>query len=170
MDVVDRKNLHQFHLEGARIKTNGNCIGYRDMYTGCIVTVVDEGNVTAIVREKESWEIITYYVLPGQTTAALLILLSFTLYSSNTPRIDGINWKAVLKLTIKDLFSLYSVDEQNFIGTISNPLSWMPIFLFSRVSSADCVPSIRYPDPTMNPTTYPARTVKINVLQHFRMT
>ena len=59
------------------------------MYTGCIVTVVDEGNVAAMVREKESWEIITYYFLIDEQQ--LLILLSFTLYSSNTPKIDGIN-------------------------------------------------------------------------------
>ena len=79
MDVVDRKILHQFHIECARIKPIGGCIGYGDMYTGCIVTVVDEGNVAAMAREKESWEIIIYYFLIDEQQLLILHTLIHSL-------------------------------------------------------------------------------------------
>jgi len=37
-----------------QIESSGHCIGYGDMYTGCIVPVVDEGDVVVMmVKEKK---------------------------------------------------------------------------------------------------------------------
>jgi hypothetical protein len=103
MNVMDRKTLHKVHVEGIPINLSRDCMEYENtVYNmGCIVTVVDEVAMTA--KEKKPWEVITTLGLMDNKI--------------------GIDWNATLTLTIEDLFSSYSADEQNFTGTIANSLS-----------------------------------------------
>jgi hypothetical protein len=103
MNVMDRKTLHKVHVECIPINLSRDCMEYENtVYNmGCIVTVVDEVAMTA--KEKKPWEVITTLGLMDNKI--------------------GIDWNATLTLTIEDLFSSYSADEQNFTGTIANSLS-----------------------------------------------